>query len=86
LLLGKRFVKHSGVSAALHRDLVKSGFFDTNAGKAYDRLFESRQLADYLELVSFEKEETSALLEDARRVVEGPDLSGRAVILKESSD
>ncbi len=70
LVLGKRFVKHSGVRAALHRDLVKSGFLDTNAGKAYDRLFETRQLADYLELVSFEKEETSALLEDARRLVE----------------
>lgn len=41
LVLGKRFVKHSGVRAALHRDLVKPGLLDSNVGKAYDRLFEA---------------------------------------------
>jgi uncharacterized protein len=70
LLLGKRFVKHSGLRGAMHRDLVKPGLLDMNDGKAYDRLFEARQQADYLELVSFGAEEARSSLSDAIRLVD----------------
>lgn len=70
LILGKRFVKHSGLRVAFHRDLVKPGVVGVGDGKVYDRLFAARQQADYLELVSFGPEEASALLEDAGRLVE----------------
>jgi len=50
-------------------DLGKPGLLGVDDGKAYDRLFEARQQADYLELVSFEEEETRTLIEDATRLV-----------------
>ncbi|MCL4555210.1 MAG: HEPN domain-containing protein, partial [Actinobacteria bacterium] len=46
------FVKHSGVRAALHAHLVRTGRLDARWGRFYDRIFESRQRGDYLELVS----------------------------------
>lgn len=38
-------------------------------GKAFDRLFDSRQRADYLTFASFDPEETRALLADAEGLV-----------------
>ena len=58
---GWRFAKHSGVRAALHSDLVRSGRLDPSWGRAYDRLFENRQRADYQELVAFEAEQVGEL-------------------------
>lgn len=40
---GRRFTKHTGLRAAIHRELVKSGAIDAEWGRAFDRLFESRQ-------------------------------------------
>ena len=51
-----RFRKHSGVRAAFHRHLVKTGLIDVGWGKFYDQLFEDRQEADYVALVSFDRE------------------------------
>lgn len=48
------FKKHSGVRAAFHRELVKSGQLDITWSKFYDRLFEDRQEGDYLALIDFE--------------------------------
>lgn len=56
---GTRFVKHSGVRAAVHQALVKAGRLDAKWGKAYDQAFNTRQAADYLEL--FEVEEAQVL-------------------------
>lgn len=69
LKANKRFAKHSGLRAAVHRDLVKSGRLDTELGRAFDRLFESRQRADYLEFVRFESEEAEHLISIARDFV-----------------
>jgi uncharacterized protein (UPF0332 family) len=48
---GSKFLKHSGVRAAVHRDLVKTGRLDPNWGNAYDLAFDMRLSADYRELL-----------------------------------
>lgn len=50
------FKKHSGVRAAFHRELVKTGYVDTKWGKLYDQLFEDRQEGDYIAMVEFERD------------------------------
>jgi len=65
LKAGRKFVKHAGVRGAVHQDLVKSGLLDRGWGKVFDRIFESRQWADYLELYEFEPEEVAEKLEEA---------------------
>jgi len=64
--------------------LVKSGTINAEWGRAFDRLFESRQRADYLEFVGFEAGEVEKLIADAvgfvgemRRLVEG---TGSAIL------
>lgn len=59
LARGRRFVKHSGVRAAVHGDLVKTGLFAADWGKFYDRLFHDRQQGDYIEFVSFDPGEVA---------------------------
>lgn len=53
LRMGKKFVKHAGLRAAVHQDLVKTGKLDSRWGKVFDRIFENRQSADYVELCEF---------------------------------
>lgn len=64
------FKKHSGVRAALNQHLVKSGIVSREHGKLYDELFEARQRGDYIELVSFEKEQVENWLQQASQFVE----------------
>lgn len=49
------FKKHSGVRAAFHQKLIKTGILDIKWGKFYDRLFEDRQEGDYIALVEFDR-------------------------------
>lgn len=51
---GERFVKHTGVRAALHRRLVKGGAIPAEWGSFYNQLFRDRQQGDYVEFVAFE--------------------------------
>ena len=60
------FKKHSGVRAALHRQLVKSGKISKEHGKFYDELFEARQRGDYIELVQFDRQQVENWLNHAR--------------------
>jgi len=66
---GRKFLKHSGVRSALHRHLVKTGKVSTVWGRFYDRTFENRQRGDYQELVSFEAEQVSEIIEHAQGFV-----------------
>ena len=50
------FTKHSGVRAAFHKELIKTGVLDVEWGKLYDQLFEDRQEGDYIALISFDRE------------------------------
>jgi hypothetical protein len=59
----------SGVRAAIHRDLVKSGRIHAEWGRAFDRLFEGRQRADYLAFGEFEPPEAEKLIMDAEGFV-----------------
>ncbi len=45
---------------------MKAGKLDPTWGKAYDRIFESRQSADYLELYEFEADQVAELLQAAK--------------------
>lgn len=67
---GHKFVKHSGVRAAVHQQLVKAGLLSADFGKLYDRLFENRQEGDYLELVNFEEEQIAQAIKDATTFVD----------------
>ena len=70
LLAGARkYAKHSGVRAALHRDLIRSGRLDPAWGRVYDRVFENRQRGDYQELVVFDAEHANELCEEAAAFV-----------------
>jgi len=69
LAADRKFTKHSGVRGAVHQDLVKPGLLDAKWGRAYDRMFEARQAADYLELVGVEEAQATELLDLARSFV-----------------
>lgn len=69
LARGKRFVKHSGVRAAVHRDLVKPGSLHEDLGRIYDRLFHDRQQGDYIEFVSFDAVDVGSTIAESRRLV-----------------
>jgi len=69
LARGRRFVKHSGVRAAVHRDLVKPRLLPEDLGKVYDRLFHDRQQGDYVEFVSFEAEEVRTTIVESSGLV-----------------
>jgi len=66
---GRRFAKHSGLRAAVHRDLVNPERSMPRGGGPSDRLVESRQRADYLELVAFEAGEVEKMIADAESFV-----------------
>jgi uncharacterized protein (UPF0332 family) len=44
---GRHFVEHTGVRAAVHGDLVKTGRLPRDAGEGFDRPLKARQSADY---------------------------------------
>lgn len=64
-----KFKKHSGVRSAFHKYFVKTGLVDLEWGKFYDEIFEARQRADYIELVSFEEEQVNEWLQKAQAFV-----------------
>jgi hypothetical protein len=69
LSAGRKFTKHSGVRGAVHREWIKSALLDPKWGKIYDRLFEARQAADYLELFELEQDQTAELIGNAQGFV-----------------
>ena len=67
---GEKFSKHSGVRAAVHRSLVKTGKIDVSLGRFYDLVFQSRQRGDYQELVEFSPEEAEELISQSEVFVD----------------
>jgi len=68
---GRHFVKHTGVRAALHEHLVRTGRLAPELGQAYDELLKSRQIADYGALNRVTTEEARRAIDRARLVIEG---------------
>jgi uncharacterized protein len=66
---GQKFVKHSGVRAAVHRHLVRTGRIEPQWGQLYDLLFQRRGQADYLELAAFDAVQVAELLQNAEGFV-----------------
>ncbi|MBS3967993.1 MAG: HEPN domain-containing protein [Truepera sp.] len=54
LTKGHSSPKHSGVRALFHQKIVKPGLVEVAMGHLYDRLFDSRQKSDYVDLVKFD--------------------------------
>lgn len=71
--------KHSGVRAFFHKEFVKTGMLEVRHGNLYDRLFDTRQKADYVDMVYFEATEVGPWLADAQEFV----TSVNALIAKE---
>ena len=69
-LVGEGAAKHSGVIALFDRHLVKSGRFPKEMSKAIHRAFDLRQIGDYRELVSLDKERAEETLHTADQFVE----------------
>lgn len=66
---GLKFSKHSGVRAALHQHLIKTGKLSKAFGDTYDWLFDDRQEGDYLPLIRFEREQVEQAITDATEFV-----------------
>lgn len=60
---GSSFKKHTGVKAALHKDLIKEGILEPEWGKFYNKIFDSRHEGDYQPLRVFQAEEVTLYLE-----------------------
>lgn len=69
LLHGRKFSKHSGVRAAVHRDLAKEGLIPPALARWYDTAFDSRQKGDYTELVSVGEQEAEIHIAGAREFI-----------------
>jgi len=51
---GRRFSKHSGVRAAITRDIIRLGLLSRKHGDPYNQLFRDRQEGDYVEFTAFD--------------------------------
>ena len=67
---GLSSAKHSGIRSLFHRNFIRPGIIDIELGQLYDRLYDSRQKADYADLVRFDLNEVSFWLEETEKFVE----------------
>lgn len=66
---GQTYSKHSGVRAALHRDLISTGLLDANIGRLYDALFNARQMADYGPFAEFSENVIKQQISDVEKAL-----------------
>lgn len=67
---GRFFKKHTGVEAAVHRDLIHTGRWPTELGKVYSTLAARRQAGDYGAVVSVTVKLAREAIRDAARILE----------------
>lgn len=67
---GKQFSRHSAVRAEFNRLFVKTGRVEKKWGRFYYDLFEDRQEGDYLPTTTFEAEDVSDRLQQARQFLD----------------
>lgn len=66
---GRHFVKHSGLLAAVHKELVRTGRVEVEIGRLYGKLFEARNTADYAATVLKTTADADAAIAAAKRVI-----------------
>ena len=68
-LTEQEFIKHSGVEAAVHRELVHSGLWPAELGKAYSNLNKLRHTGHYEVGNDVTKQEAERAVADAQRIL-----------------
>lgn len=68
-LQGRNFSKHSGLLAAVHRDLVKPGYWPKELGADYSSLLEMRITGDYGVLEHVSESEAKEAIQAAQRIL-----------------
>ena len=63
-------VKHSGIKAMFNQHYVKPGIVTKENGRLYNRLFDLRQEADYLDFVSLDEETVEPLVGETAVFIE----------------
>jgi uncharacterized protein (UPF0332 family) len=66
----KRFKRHTGVEAAVHRDLVSTGRWPTELGATYSKLYMRRTASDYDIEAMMSIEEAEDAVERAAQIVQ----------------
>lgn len=59
---GRSFKKHTGVKAALHKDLVKEGIIEPEWGRFYNKIFDSRVRCELLGVKGLKEGQSSSFL------------------------
>lgn len=63
------FKKHTGLRAAVHRDLIHTGRWSESLGEDYDNLIRLRDVADYGLFKHVDEEEAAAAVAAAERII-----------------
>ncbi|QTA80767.1 HEPN domain-containing protein [Desulfonema limicola] len=69
MFLGKQFKKHTGVKSGVRQYLINKGLLDVSWGRFYNRIFESRQRADYVGMVKFSHEDIEEAISESEKFV-----------------
>ncbi len=67
---GISFKKHSALQAAVHRDLVNTGKWPADGGKAFDNLRDLRQMGDYESHTSVSRDEAETAIGMAQSILD----------------
>ena len=70
-LQGQSFSKHSGLRAAVHQELIRSGKWPVELGQAYDFLLELRETGDYGGMTSVSPDSANTACEKALTLLRG---------------
>ena len=66
----KTFSRHSALRGALHRELIKTGQWDVELGRAYDFLMDMRETGDYGGVIQVSKTDAEMSLTKADAIIE----------------
>ncbi len=69
-LRGQTYSRHSALRAALHSELIKTGRWDKELGRAYDFLMDMRETGDYGGVIEVSQSDAQMSLEKAQAVIE----------------
>ncbi len=61
--------KHSGIRSLFVQRWVKTGRVSKELGQFYRQIFDYRQRSDYMDFVSYEKEQVLSLIEESKAFV-----------------